>query len=160
MIYPTLLFAHSWIRWLVLGLGVAVLVQRSVAWRGKARPQVTGVHRAFVAALDIQLVLGLLLYLVFSPVTKAAFADFGATMGVSLLRFYSVEHVFGMISAIAAAHIGFDRLRRSERAIEGWGPALRFAFIAQAIWLIVTVASIPWPGLPYGRPLLRFFLPG
>ena len=115
-------------------------------------------YRGFVVALDTQFLLGLVLYVVLSPVTRAAFSDMGAAMGVSLLRFYSVEHVFGMFVAVSAAHIGYGKARRLEADSDSG--QLRRIFIAQAVWLLATLASIPWPGLPYGRPLFRLIFLG
>ena len=34
-----------------------------------------------------------------SPMTQAAFADFGGAMGNSVMRFWAVEHIFGMLVA-------------------------------------------------------------
>ncbi|MEY2637389.1 MAG: hypothetical protein RLZZ197_1867 [Bacteroidota bacterium] len=44
-------------------------------------------------SLHTQLLIGLVLYLALSPVTTAAFADFGAAMKDSATRLILVEHV-------------------------------------------------------------------
>ncbi len=157
--YIVVLFAHSWVRWIVLGLGVTVFLQRFRAWRAGEVVDLS-LHRWFIAALDVQFALGLVLYGVLSPISRQAVADFGATMGDTVLRFYAIEHVFGMVVAIAAAHVGYGRIRRTAGDVpvgEASPDARirRFAFMAQAIWLLATLASIPWQGLPYGRPLFR-----
>ncbi len=159
-LYGPVLFAHSWIRWIVLVLGVVVLLR---IWRWRTIPATEvdlRIHRGFVGALDTQLVLGLVMYVVLSPVTRAAFSDMGAAMGVGLLRFYSVEHVFGMTVAVIAAHIGYAGAKGFTTDGEPDGHGRRAPFVAQVVWLIVTLASIPWPGLPYGRPLFRLVFPG
>ena len=62
--------------------------------------------RIFVGLLDLQMLVGLLLYFVLSPITKAALSDFGGAMSEPSMRFWAVEHVFGMVVGIALAHVG------------------------------------------------------
>jgi len=165
--YGFVLLAHSWNRWLVLVLGVAVLADqlRSRRWvESTSFEGPTTLHRTFIRSLDLQFVLGLLLYVALSPWTRVAFGDMGAAMGNSVLRFYSVEHAFGMLVAVGAAHGGFDRLAALGKRGAADGDvdmdtaqrAERRAAVTQIVWLVVTLVSIPWPGLAYGRPLGRF----
>jgi hypothetical protein len=100
----------------------------------------------FTILLDVQLLVGLALYLFISPNTTAAMHDFGAAMHTPATRFFLVEHPFGMIIAIALAHVGKIRGDR--------GAPHAKTFLALS--LLVLLASQPWPGLPYGRPLVRF----
>jgi hypothetical protein len=96
----------------------------------------------------VQLLVGLALYLFISPNTTAAMHDFGGAMHMATTRFFLVEHPFGMIIAIALAHLGKIRAARGARNARTF----------YAVSLIVLLASQPWPGLPYGRPLFRFSL--
>lgn len=148
--YPWLLVAHAWVRWVVVLAGlvlVARMARGGSAWTtGDAR-----LSQAFVGALDLQMTLGLLLYVGFSPLTRAAFAHIGAAMHDDVLRFWAVEHVTGMVAAIAIAHVGHARVRRlplpvRRRAAWRWFGAA----------LVVVLITIPWPVMPYGRPLLRW----
>ena len=141
--YGVVLLIHSWLRWAVLGAGLAAAV------RGGARDSSAG--RWFVILLDVQLLIGLLLYFVLSPFTKTALGDFGGAMGNSQLRFFAVEHVFGMVIGVALAHIGTAKLKKAppERR-----PKLALIFYGLA--LVAILASIPWPGMTAGRPLFRF----
>jgi hypothetical protein len=50
--------------------------------------------RIFVTVLDVQMLLGLLLYFVLSPFTRQAMGDMAAAMKVAALRFFLVEHLF------------------------------------------------------------------
>lgn len=152
--YFAALALHSWLRWAVLILGL-VAVFRAVGGRG-GRPWSRGddsIGRWFVLSLDVQLLIGLLLYAYLSPITQVAFADFGGAMRTAGLRFWAVEHLIGMILAIALAHIGRVRIRRAS------GDARRhmLAAIFYGLTLIILLASIPWPGMAAGRPLLRGF---
>ena len=81
MIYAAVLVIHSWLRWLVLLAGIAAFV-RAVSGAATGGMDSTD-HRAgfwFSIALDVQFLLGLILYVFLSPVTHAAFSDFAGAM--------------------------------------------------------------------------------
>ena len=143
MIYTTILIVHSWLRWAVLAAGLAA------AFRGGTDRNDTG-GKWFTILLDVQFLLGLLLYFVLSPITGAAFEDFGAAMRVPQLRFFAVEHTLGMVLALTLAHIGRARVRKAAPERRG-----RTALIFYGLALVIILASIPWPGMPAGRPLFR-----
>ena len=109
--------------------------------------------RLFMITLDIQLLLGLLLYLVLSPFTRQAMSDMGAAMKVSALRFFVVEHLFGMLDRGRAG----ARRAREDPASLGDARRHRTALIFFTLALIAIFASIPWPGMPAGRPLFRIY---
>jgi hypothetical protein len=140
--YELVLLVHSWLRWAVLAAGLAA------AFGGRSRDDTGG--KWFVILLDLQIVLGLLLYFALSPFTKAAMANFGEAMGNSQLRFFAVEHVFGMLIGTALAHVGRKKVKNA--VIERRG---RLALIFYGLALLAIMASIPWPGMPAGRPLFR-----
>lgn len=147
--YPILLVVHSLLRWAVLAAGGAALLRAL----GSKRAWSAADDRAgfwFVMAMDLQFLLGLLLYAGVSPMTRVVFADFGAAMGNSMLRFWAVEHLFGMVVALALVHIGRVRIRKADPVRRR-----RLALIFYGLALAVILASIPWPGTPAGRPLLR-----
>ena len=143
MLYSILLIVHSWLRWAVLGAGLVAAV------RGGAGNQSAG--RWFTSILDVQMLIGLLLYFVLSPITGAALDDFGAAMKVPQLRFFAIEHVLGMVIAIALAHVGSGKVRKAPEHRKA-----RLAAIFYGLALVAILASIPWPGMSAGRPLFRF----
>lgn len=100
----------------------------------------------YVAALDLQFLVGLALYFI-SPLVQAAWANMAVAMKNADLRFFAVEHLVFMFLAVALAHVG---LAVSKRA-----PADRIAYRRMLAWnlasLAVMVAGIPWAS----RPLLR-----
>jgi uncharacterized membrane protein len=98
-------------------------------------------------------VIGIVLHAWLSPITQVAFADFGTAMRTSGLRFFAVEHVMGMVIAIALAHIGRVRVRRASGDARRHQVAAMFYGLA----LIILLASTPWPGMPAGRPLFWGF---
>lgn len=152
--YAAVLFLHSWARWLVLVLALLAVV-RAIAGAAGRRPWTPADERVgalFVRTLDVQFLLGLLLYLGLSPITRAAFSDFGGAMGVAVTRFWAVEHIFGMVIAVTLAHIGHKRVQRIQDAARKH----RVTAIFIGLSLLIMLASIPWPGSPAARPLFRW----
>lgn len=148
------ILAHSWLRWAVILAGLFA-VGRAIAGAAGRRNWTRADERAgfwFVTLLDLQVLLGLLLYFFLSPITRAAMQDLGAVMKSSGLRFWSVEHVFGIIVGFVFVHIGRARTRKLTDS-----PARhKAALISYTLGLLAILVSIPWPGMPNGRPLVRF----
>src|SRR5260370_14011434 len=99
--YTTLLALHSWIRWIAL---VAAVGTTLAAIRGKVSGSDSLADRwgmAAMMALDIQLLLGLLLYFVVSPNMREILNNFGAAMKDPPLRFWAVEHSSSLFLAVA-----------------------------------------------------------
>jgi hypothetical protein len=150
--YPLLLAVHSLLRWVVLATGVVAFLR---AAGGRGRPWSAADDRGglwFTIAMDVQFLLGLALYAWVSPITRVALSDFGAAMGNAMLRFWAVEHLFGMLIAIALVHIGRVRIRKADV-----GRRHRLAMIFYGLALLAVLISIPWPGMPAERPLIRGF---
>lgn len=153
--YALVLTIHSLMRWVVLAAGVAAFTRAFAGSRAR-RPWTAADGRAglwFTIAIDTQLVLGLLLYVWLSPITSGAFDDFGGAMRNSVLRFWAVEHLFGMVAALALAHVGRARARRARDAAGRHRTSAIFFGLA----LLAIVLTIPWPGMPAARPLFRGF---
>jgi len=145
MLYPNILVAHNILRWIVLAAGLIALVKTAGNWRlaGSGAPASTRPWTAiFVGALDLQFLLGLILYLVESPITRAAFQNMPAAMKDHELRFFAVEHTTYMLIALIAAHVGSALVRKAK---------FRGATIGFGIALLVILAGIPW-----WRPLFRW----
>lgn len=150
--YSGILLIHSWFRWVVLLLGLTAVARGVSRAQRPWTPTDRSVGRWFSIALDVQFLLGALLYFVFSPFTTAAFGDFGAAMRNSGLRFWAVEHLFGMLVAIAFAHVGKSKIAKAPNDARRH----RLAAIFYGLALLAIVFSIPWPGTPNGRPLFRW----
>jgi hypothetical protein len=151
--YDFVLLAHSWLRWLVLLAGLAALA-RAFTGVNTRRPWTPLDDRGgmlFTAALDLQMLLGLVLYAFLSPVTQSAFVDMAAAMRAAPIRFFAVEHPVGMIAAIALAHVGRVRIRKATDSESRHKRALVFFGLA----LLVLLLSMPWPIGPGARSLFR-----
>ena len=151
--YTAFLLIHSTLRWAVLVLALLALARaiRGVTGRREWLSADSAIGAWFTGSVDLQLLLGLVLYIFLSPFTKEAFADFGAAMRNPPLRFFAVEHLTGMIVAVALTHVGRARSKRAGPAAQRHKAALVFYALA----LVIMVLSIPWPGTPGGRPLIR-----
>lgn len=153
MFYAVILTIHSWLRWVVILTGIVAFV-RAASGASSSKPWTPTDDRAgfwFSIALDVQFLLGLVLYVFLSPFTHTAFGDIGAAMKNSGLRFWLVEHPFGMLIAIGLVHIGRARARKTDSLRRH-----RLVAIFFALALIALLVSIPWPGTPAARPLLRW----
>src|SRR4051794_5024701 len=114
--YSAVLIAHSWLRWAVVLAGLAAVL-RHVAGASRHSTWTPSDDRAgfwFVMALDLQIVFGLVLYFFLSPYTRQAMSNFGGAMKDPVLRFWAVEHAFGVIIGVALAHVGRVRARSTD----------------------------------------------
>ena len=151
--YSPLLLLHSWLRWIVLLTGIFALVRAMSGTNGHrawtAADGKPGLY--FIASLDLQLLIGLALYLVFSPTLQVAFSNIGAAMRNPEYRFFVAEHFLGMLVAIGLAHVGRARSKKAQTDAGRFKSAAIFYGLA----LLIMLGSIPWPGMAAGRPLFR-----
>ena len=151
--YTTVLTMHSWLRWIALLLAVCAtlnaFLDRSVSLE---RLQGKWWDTLFMMALDLQVLLGLVLYFGLSPFTTEGMNDLGAAMRNPGLRFWTVEHVLAMLGAIVLVRVG----RVMAMTAKTTAARRRRRFISFALCTAVMIAGIPWPGLANGRPLFRF----
>ena len=151
--YTALLTVHSYLRWVVL-IAALVVVARAiagiVAGRAWAATDDAAV-RVFSISLDIQMLIGLIIYFFLSPFTYPAWSDLAAAMRDDAVRFIVIEHQTGMLIAVVLTHIGVARVRRNADLVRRHRTALIFFGLA----LVMMLVSIPWPGRPAGRPLFR-----
>lgn len=146
--YTAVLVIHNWIRWVAL---VAAIGATFAAFRRQAAAADRWGLIAMMT-LDIQMLLGLMLYLVVSPNMQAILANFGGAMKDPTARFWAVEHITLMFGALIAAHVGRVLARKASRP-EARRMVVMIAFGLASLLMIV---GMPWPGRPGGRPLLRF----
>jgi hypothetical protein len=153
--YSAFLIVHSLLRWVVILFGLRAVVRALVglATRRPWGPSDAAAGRFFAISLDVQLLIGLLLYALLSPITPLAFRNMGEAMRDPVLRFWAVEHIASMVIALVLAHIGKARTARLRGDRTKHLAALVFFTLA----LLVVLAAIPWPfrlvGRPWARPL-------
>ncbi len=146
MLYNIILALHNIVRWVVLVTAVFALVRVYLGWF-QSREWTGGDRRAglyFTSALDLQFLLGLILFFT-SPLTRPLLSgNFSAMMSDPTMRFFSVEHVPFMILAVILAHIGGVRARRAPDAAAKFHQSAIFFTLA----VVAIILFIPW-----GRPL-------
>ena len=140
--YSAVLSIHNIIRWIALILGILAAVRAYLGWFGNREWNVKDrkIGSYFTIAMDIQLVLGLLLYIFLSPTTRTALQNFGAAMQIGDLRFFVLEHPFFMVVAVIFAHLGSILSRKAAQ------PKAKFR--RAAIWFNLSVLAVilgtPW----------------
>jgi hypothetical protein len=151
--YASVLWLHSWLRWAVLLTGLVAWL-RAIGGKTARRPwtpqdELWGL--LLTISVDLQFLVGLVLYLFLSPITRLGLRNFAAAMQINVARFFTVEHVIGMIAGIALVHVARVKIRKAADPDRKH----RLAMVLFGIALIVMIISIPWPGMPVARPLFR-----
>ncbi|MFK7931040.1 MAG: hypothetical protein AB8H79_22835 [Myxococcota bacterium] len=150
-LYPIVLTIHSVMRWFVLLAGAAAVVQSlvSLVSGGTFLKRHKLSNLAFMIFVDLHLLLGSILYFVLSPITRAAFADFGGAMKEAAIRYWAVEHITGMILGFILLHVAYflGKRAKTDKGKFIWGG------IGLGLALLVIIGSIPWPFMAAGRPL-------
>lgn len=139
--YTIILYAHSWLRWVVLILALVNIYKSFVGSRGSLPygKSEKSLAASFVGTLHLTFVLGLILYFI-SPYAYQAFGGSESVMKNPTLRFWAVEHAFVMVLAIAAASIGKAKAKRAATDPEKFKTQLIFFSVA----LILMLSRIPW----------------
>ncbi|MHB1225124.1 MAG: hypothetical protein ACYC2G_13945 [Gemmatimonadaceae bacterium] len=146
--YAIVLSLHNIVRWLALIAAVFAVMRAISGWvsRSAWTPSSAGPGRIFTISLDVQFLIGILLYAVLSPVTKAAFADMASAMGQREIRFFVAEHAVFMVLALVAAHMG--------KVLAPKGATDTLKYRRAAIWYgLATLLMLA--GMPWWRPLFR-----
>ena len=136
MLYTILLKSHSGLRWLLLFLFIAALIQLGRKAFGKAAINVKSISLFTMIIAHLQLIIGLALYFLSPKVVFDA-----ASMKDSILRFYLVEHISLMIVAIVLLTIGYTKSKQYFSVPKG----AKRAFYYYLISFILILISIPWP---------------
>ena len=153
--YSSLLTLHSWFRWLVLLSLVFAIYKAFTGWKlNKPFTKLDNFTRHTTATIaHLQLALGLTLYFI-SPIVNYFLHNFREAVHMREIRFFGMEHIVMMTSAITIITIGSIKTKRSTIDQE------KFKTMAKwySIGLLLILASIPW-GILFlvNRPLVRMF---
>lgn len=134
--YNMLKHAHSGLRWVLLAALLYAIIKGFQAWKGKGSYSKPASLVGLIFT-HVQLVLGLLLYFVYSPLVS-----FGeGFMKNAVTRFYSVEHLTIMLLAIVLITVGYSKAKRkADDAAAG-----KAVFVFYLIGLLLILLGIPWP---------------
>jgi hypothetical protein len=136
--YTFMLHFHSGIRWVLVILLIATLLNSIIKWKGKLtyKKRDNSLQSFTVTLLHLQFLAGIILYAM-SP--KVSFGPH--MMENTIQRFYSVEHVILMVVAIAIIIYGHIRSKR----IEENARKFKTVFISFLIGFLIILIAIPWP---------------
>lgn len=154
-LYSLFLTLHNLVRWVVVVFAILALVRAFRGWFKKLTWEKSDDRAGimYTSFLDTQILLGLVLYFLFSPWPGQLFANFSAGMKNPTVAFYGMEHVVPMVLAAVAAHMGRAFARKAAEAV--------VKHRTTAVWFTISVVliliAIPWPFLAYGRPIFRLF---
>ncbi|MFY0652908.1 MAG: hypothetical protein JXQ96_12775 [Cyclobacteriaceae bacterium] len=140
--YPAILFIHSWLRWIVLILFL-ISIYKSFAGFSGNKEYAKGdnaLAASLLGCLHLQLLFGLLLYFVFSPITTTAFSGDVSPMKDASIRYWAVEHIAMMIIAVVVAQIGRSKTKKLEESKSKFKTQLIFFSIA----LVLILSRVPW----------------
>jgi hypothetical protein len=146
--YRWLLVAHGIWRWAVIFAGVAAV---ACAWRAWQRRSTSFgpcaiFGRLFSIAVDIQVLMGAALYLVFSPMTNVAMRINGTASSGTDMGFIGTTHALIMVAVLVAVHLSAVIVRRGHDDTA----RLRRSVLCYGLTLLLLLIAVPW-----WRPWLR-----
>jgi uncharacterized membrane protein len=132
--YEILKHTHSGLRWVALILILLAIYNSITAKEFNKREKLINLFS--MVSLHTQLILGLILYFISD---KVKFFD--GWMEKASYRFYGMEHLAGMVIALALITFGYVKSKKGTTPAEIYKPIKLFYVIG----LIIILASIPWP---------------
>ena len=137
MLYPIVLHIHSFLRYIAL---IILVYAVAYSFLGLYRKKPFFAKELKVSLITMiifhtQLLFGLILYIM-SP--KVQFTR--EMFHTALFRYFTIEHVFSMVIAIALITIGYSMAKKQ---IDGNGH--KFIFYFYLIALLIILWAIPWP---------------
>jgi hypothetical protein len=125
---------HSGLRWIILILLVLAIINAFSAKTFEKKHKMINLFA--MIALHTQLLIGLVL------LKSSGKVNFGeGWMKDAIYRFYGMEHLAGMVIAIALITFGYVKSKKGTTPAEIYKPIKLFYIIG----LIIILASIPWP---------------
>ena len=129
---------HSFSRYAILILMVMVIIISYRKWKGKKAytKQDDKLNLVTFIFTHLQLLGGLFLYL------NSGFVQFNdKTMSDRIIRFFTVEHIFGMLVAITLITLGRIKGKKITDSVRRHKLTFWYFFIG----LVIILATIPWP---------------
>ena len=156
--YTLTLAAHNITRWVVLILAAYALYRVFAGLFGKKEwSEADRKALSFYAiGMDVQLLLGLLLYFVLGNWFSLMTSGMGDVMRSSSLRFFAVEHFSVMLVAVILAHVATIMAKRGATSAKKF----RNSAIFLTLSVLAVLVAIPWgmrPLLPSFASIMSFF---
>lgn len=147
---------HNLLRWVVLLFAILSLIS---GLRGMSGNRIfkQGDKRTaffFMLSMDIQVVIGLALYFMKDYYKNFTEGNMGEVMKNAIARFWSMEHLLGMIVALIIVHVGYA----GTKGMRPDAQKFRRLFWCTLFALLIIAISIPWPWRAAG--IARPWFPG
>lgn len=139
-----ILHAHSGLRWILLALLVGSIFNAFKKWKANAEFNDTDNKLSLFTLITshIMMLMGFYLYFVSGKVKLS-----GLDMKVSMDRFFTVEHIFGMLIAIVLITLGRIQSKKiTDDALKHKKIFMMFLFA-----LLIIFLTIPWPFRGFGN---------
>lgn len=129
---------HSVNRYILLALLLTVIIISFNKWKGKKEytTQDDKLNLLTFIFTHLQLLIGFVLYF-----TSGMVQFNGDTMANKIIRFFTVEHMIGMLIAITLITIARIKGKKITDAVRRH----KLTFTYYLIALIIIIASVPWP---------------
>lgn len=139
--YNVLLNIHSVFRWILLLLLIFTILKALVGWVRNQPYQSSDDKLSLLTLIftHTQLVIGFILYFM-SPIVASGLQNMANAMKQPEIRFWTVEHLTGMLIAIILITIG--RISSKKKS----SPKAKFKTVVvyYSIGLVIMVYMIPW----------------
>jgi hypothetical protein len=137
--YQGILHAHSGLRWIILA-GLIIVIFNGFSGKSSGR-EFTEKDRklgliAFIGS-HVQLLLGFYLYFV----NGNGKVNLAAPMANAFSRFFTVEHISGMLIAIILITVGYIKSKKASESKQKFSTVATYYLIA----LLIILVTIPWP---------------
>lgn len=152
--YLTVLTLHSWNRWLALALAVAATINAFLRAPHviDGRPRGSRWDTFFMAAVDLQVLLGLLLYFGLSPLSTEAMNNPSGAITSASLRFWGFEHEILAVGSMITVRLGRVFATRSSATPESRRRRRLICFTAALVTMLAAAFAErrpwfrAWPG--------------
>jgi hypothetical protein len=150
-----LLTLHNLMRWVIVMMGGLILVKAAIGLNNRQdwKKGIIKNLRFYTTCFNVQVLIGFLLGITYSPIMRTASVDFSAALRNPTMRFFSVTHVALIFIALMLVHTGHSRIKKALTAARKYKQTL--------IWIglsfLLVILAIPWPFMPVARPFLRLF---
>ena len=129
--------AHSGFRWIILALFLYAIFN-AVSGKSSGREYLKKdkmINLFTMISVHLMITVGLILLF------TSAKVDFSHPMGNKMLRFYTVEHPFGMITAMILVTMGRKKAENASSTPDKFKHIIKWYSFA----LLIILATIPWP---------------
>jgi uncharacterized membrane protein len=139
-----MLHAHNFLRWIVVILAL-IAIYKSYVGKSNNKTFTAGdkkISLFYMIALDVQLLLGLMLYFT-GPwgIKNISNQGMGNVMKDATSRYFAIEHLIGMIVAIILGHIAYTFAKKDIDDNTKFKKILTYTSLS----LLLLLVFIPWP---------------